>query len=115
MESQRWLVVQRLEFLGDAVLDYAITSHLYYKYPGLSPGSLTELRSASVNNNCYALSSVKAGLHNHILHSSSALQSLIAKAVQDIKQSSFSSTFGWELEASFPKVSCSYLLPALLF
>nr|GME01133.1 endoribonuclease Dicer homolog 2-like [Ipomoea batatas] len=95
---------QRLEFLGDAVLDYAITAHLYDKYPGLSPGCLTELRSASVNNTCYALSSVKAGLHNHILHSSTALQSLINDAVQDIKQSSASSTFGWELEASFPKV-----------
>nr|GLL44203.1 endoribonuclease Dicer homolog 2-like [Ipomoea trifida] len=95
---------QRLEFLGDAVLDYAITAHLYDKYPGLSPGCLTELRSASVNNTCYALSSVKAGLHNHILHSSTALQSLINDAVQDINQSSASSTFGWELEASFPKV-----------
>nr|GMD77743.1 endoribonuclease Dicer homolog 2-like [Ipomoea batatas] len=94
----------RLEFLGDAVLDYAITAHLYDKYPGLSPGCLTELRSASVNNTCYALSSVKAGLHNHILHSCTALQSLINDAVQDINQSSASSTFGWELEASFPKV-----------
>ncbi|XP_019181103.1 PREDICTED: endoribonuclease Dicer homolog 2-like [Ipomoea nil] len=95
---------QRLEFLGDAVLDYAITGHLYDKYPGLSPGCLTELRSASVNNTCYALSLVKAGLHNHILHSSTALQILISNAVQDIEQSSASSTFGWELETSFPKV-----------
>ncbi|KAI3682245.1 hypothetical protein L2E82_50020 [Cichorium intybus] len=29
---------QRLEFLGDAVLDYMITVHLYNKYPGMSPG-----------------------------------------------------------------------------
>ncbi|XP_052184122.1 endoribonuclease Dicer homolog 2-like isoform X2 [Diospyros lotus] len=34
---------QRLEFLGDSVLDYLITLHLYQKYPGLSPGLLTDL------------------------------------------------------------------------
>nr|GMD74464.1 endoribonuclease Dicer homolog 2-like [Ipomoea batatas] len=103
-DPKTWVVPGVWNFLGTAVLDYAITAHLYDKYPGLSPGCLTELRSASVNNTCYALSSVKAGLHNHILHSSTALQSLINDAVQDIKQSSASSTFGWELEASFPKV-----------
>ncbi|KAG8390725.1 hypothetical protein BUALT_Bualt01G0113300 [Buddleja alternifolia] len=50
---------QRLEFLGDAVLDYCITMHLHHKYPGLSPGLLTDLRSASVNNDCYAQSTIK--------------------------------------------------------
>ncbi|KAK1272022.1 hypothetical protein QJS04_geneDACA021027 [Acorus gramineus] len=50
---------QRLEFLGDAALDYLMTVHLYNKYPGLSPGLLTDLRSASVNNSCYAHAAVK--------------------------------------------------------
>ncbi|KAI5381582.1 hypothetical protein KIW84_UN0611 [Lathyrus oleraceus] len=36
---------QRLEFLGDAVLDYLITSYLYSAYPKLKPGQLTDLRS----------------------------------------------------------------------
>ncbi|XP_019181100.1 PREDICTED: endoribonuclease Dicer homolog 2-like isoform X2 [Ipomoea nil] len=95
---------QRLEFLGDAVLDYAVTRHFYDQYPGLSPGCLTELRSESVNNACYALSSVKAGLHNYILHSSTALRSSIADFVKNIEQSSASSTFGWVLKTSFPWV-----------
>nr|GMD74462.1 endoribonuclease Dicer homolog 2-like [Ipomoea batatas] len=95
---------QRLEFLGDAVLDYAVTRHFYDQFPGLSPGCLTDLRSGSVNNTCYALSSVKAGLHNYILLSSTPLQSSIADFVNKIEQSSASSTFGWVLKTSFPRV-----------
>ena len=41
---------QRLEFLGDAVLDYLITRHLFEDERQHSPGTLTDLRSALVNN-----------------------------------------------------------------
>ncbi|XVF02332.1 hypothetical protein REPUB_Repub04eG0166500 [Reevesia pubescens] len=95
---------QRLEFLGDSVLDYLITLHLYNKYPGISPGLLTDLRSASVNNNCYALSAVKAGLHKHILQSSQKLYKHIKETVESFQELSLEYTFGWESEKSFPKV-----------
>ncbi|KAI3750881.1 hypothetical protein L2E82_21772 [Cichorium intybus] len=95
---------QRLEFLGDAVLDYMITVHLYNKYPGMSPGMLTDLRSASVNNDCYAQSAVKVELHKHILHGSQDLHRAILNTVHDFDHLSLKSTFGWESETSFPKV-----------
>ncbi|KAM7525883.1 hypothetical protein LguiA_015785 [Lonicera macranthoides] len=95
---------QRLEFLGDAVLDYLITRHLYEKYPGLSPGLLTDLRSASVNNDCYAQSAVKAGLHKHILHLSEKLDRQIVNTVNNFDKLSEESTYGWESETIFPKV-----------
>ncbi|KAM7525882.1 hypothetical protein LguiA_015784 [Lonicera macranthoides] len=95
---------QRLEFLGDAVLDYLVTMHLYEKYPGLSPGLLTDLRSASVNNDCYAQSAVKVGLHKHILHASKELHGQIVNTVQNFNGSSVESTYGWECEINFPKV-----------
>ncbi|KAH9670561.1 Endoribonuclease Dicer [Citrus sinensis] len=94
---------QRLEFLGDAVLDYLITVYLYNKYPTLSPGDLTDMRSASVNNDCYALSSVKHGLHKHILHASQELYKWINITVDSFERLSLESTFGWESETSFPK------------
>ncbi|KAL9427016.1 hypothetical protein AB3S75_033741 [Citrus x aurantiifolia] len=94
---------QRLEFLGDAVLDYLITVYLYNKYPTLSPGDLTDMRSASVNNDCYALSSVKHGLHKHILHASQELSKWINITVDSFERLSLESTFGWESETSFPK------------
>ncbi|KAI3507009.1 hypothetical protein L1887_21714 [Cichorium endivia] len=95
---------QRLEFLGDAVLDYMITVHLYNKYPGMSPGMLTDLRSASVNNDCFAQSAVKVELHKHILHGSQDLHRAILNTVLDFDHLSLESTFGWESETSFPKV-----------
>ncbi|KAG6758162.1 hypothetical protein POTOM_038498 [Populus tomentosa] len=95
---------QRLEFLGDAVLDYLITMHLYKEYPGMSPGLLTDLRSASVNNDCYAQAAVKGGLHKHILYTSQDLHKHIVETVEIFQKSSLGSTFGWESETSFPKV-----------
>lgn len=95
---------QRLEFLGDAVLDHLITIHLYSKYPEMSPGLLTDLRSASVNNECYALSAIRAGLHKHILHASQTLYKQMAAVVASFQQSPLESTFGWESETNFPKV-----------
>jgi ribonuclease-3 len=39
---------ERLEFLGDAVLDFLVGSWLYNRYPELPEGNLTRLRSALV-------------------------------------------------------------------
>lgn len=40
---------ERLEFLGDAVLELATTEYLYTKYPDQNEGDLTAYRSALVN------------------------------------------------------------------
>lgn len=40
---------ERLEFLGDAVLELAVTDYLYTKYPDRDEGELTAYRSALVN------------------------------------------------------------------
>ena len=40
---------ERLEFLGDAVLEMAITEYLYKKYPQKTEGEMTALRAALVN------------------------------------------------------------------
>lgn len=40
---------ERLEFLGDAVLDLVVAEYLYKSYPGFDEGKLTKLRSLVVN------------------------------------------------------------------
>ncbi len=40
---------ERLEFLGDSVLNCVIASHLYETYPAMAEGSLSRLRSNLVN------------------------------------------------------------------
>ena len=51
---------ERLEFLGDAVLELAVTEYLYKKYPDKPEGDLTSYRSALVNTS--TLSTVATGL-----------------------------------------------------
>ena len=42
---------ERMEFLGDAVLELVVTEYLYSKYPNATEGDLTSYRSALVNAN----------------------------------------------------------------
>ncbi|CBY11646.1 unnamed protein product [Oikopleura dioica] len=58
---------QRLEFLGDAVLDFLITRHLFdHPTKRFSPGELTDLRAALVNNNIFAALAVKFDFHKYL-------------------------------------------------
>lgn len=58
---------ERLEFLGDAVLELIVTDFLFKKYPNYAEGELTALRSALVN--AITLSSVasKIGMNDYLL------------------------------------------------
>ncbi|CAH1636516.1 unnamed protein product [Spodoptera littoralis] len=57
---------ERLEFLGDAILDFLITSHIFENCRELKPGEMTDLRSALVNNVTFASYVVKLGLHKFL-------------------------------------------------
>ncbi|KAM3714268.1 hypothetical protein ACJW31_01G319400 [Castanea mollissima] len=76
---------QRLEFLGDAVLDYLITSYLYSVYPNLKPGQLTDLRSVSVNNKAFANVAVDRSFHQFLICDSSGLTEAIKIYVDSVK------------------------------
>jgi len=78
---------QRLEFLGDSVLDLLITWHLYQSHKDIDPGVLTDLRSASVNNDNFAQVAVRHNLHQHLLHGSGLLLSQISEYVKAISES----------------------------
>lgn len=70
---------QRLEFVGDAVLDHLITRYLFFTYTDLPPGRLTDLRAAAVNNENFARVAVKHSLHLHLRHGSSALEKQVCE------------------------------------
>ena len=55
---------ERLEFLGDAVLDIIICEDLYRRFPQHSEGELTILKSAVVSRRTCAQVAHKLGLHN---------------------------------------------------
>lgn len=73
---------QKLEFLGDSVLDFLITSYIFERCGDMNPGKLTDLRSALVNNTTLACITVRNNLHLHLLSNSAALTETIQKFVQ---------------------------------
>ncbi|XP_011693477.1 PREDICTED: endoribonuclease Dicer-like isoform X2 [Wasmannia auropunctata] len=73
---------QRLEFLGDAILDFLITCYIYENCGNLSPGDLTDLRSALVNNVTFACLTVRYGLHTALLAYAPKLHEIIDRFVK---------------------------------
>ena len=58
---------ERLEFLGDAVLELVITNFLYKKYSEKAEGELTAYRSALVNAETCANIATKLGMGDYLL------------------------------------------------
>ncbi len=58
---------ERLEFLGDAVLDFVTGEYLYHRFPEMAEGPLTSLRSALVRRETLARFARQIGLGGHLL------------------------------------------------
>lgn len=58
---------QRLEFLGDAVLQLALTRELYEKFPAFGEGPLTKARAKLVNRRTLAERAKHLGLGQHLI------------------------------------------------
>ena len=53
---------ERLEFLGDSVLGFVVTRHVYSENPEMDEGSLSRLRSATVSAKTLAIAANQIGL-----------------------------------------------------
>ncbi|KAM0933866.1 hypothetical protein DsansV1_C34g0226111 [Dioscorea sansibarensis] len=91
---------QNLEFLGDAVMEYLVTSYLYSVYPDLKPGQLTDLRSITVNNNSLALIAAQQFFHLYLLKDSSGLTQAINEFVSYAHLSESEQVLGDIVESS---------------
>ena len=58
---------QRLEFLGDSVIEFVATHHLFTLLPNEDEGELTEARTGVVNNKLLAAFAARLGLHTFLL------------------------------------------------
>ena len=89
--EERWNSNERLEFLGDAILNFVVAEHLFAMYPDMEEGELTKLRSRLVNRKILAQCAKDLHLSDYLLLSSSAAQSvdsgsesIIADAVESV-------------------------------
>ncbi len=64
-----WDHNERLEFLGDAVLELVVTDYLFNKYTDKPEGELTAVRAALVNTISLAAASERMGINDYLLMS----------------------------------------------
>ncbi|XP_020599927.1 endoribonuclease Dicer homolog 4 isoform X2 [Phalaenopsis equestris] len=93
---------QKLEFLGDAVLEYLMTSYLYSVYPDMKPGQITDLRSIAVNNNFFAYIAVRWGFQRYLIKDSKSLTDAVNKFEKLVRASNLPMAF--LEESNCPKV-----------
>uniref|UniRef100_A0A183SQT5 Ribonuclease III n=1 Tax=Schistocephalus solidus TaxID=70667 RepID=A0A183SQT5_SCHSO len=62
---------ERLEFLGDAVIEIIASVHLFFMFPDLPEGSLDAYRQALVQNQHLAELALRLGLHKFLLYTHS--------------------------------------------
>jgi len=68
-DNGKWLNNERLEFLGDAILDAIIADILYKYFPNRKEGFLTNTRSKIVQRENLNRVAVQLGLHKMIIYS----------------------------------------------
>ena len=95
---------ERLEFLGDAVLELAVTRHLYKNYPN-PEGELTIWRAALVNSKMLAKIAADLGLNDYLLLSKGESRDT-GRARQFISANTFEAVIGAiYLDQGFEKAS----------
>ncbi|KAI1108951.1 hypothetical protein F5Y14DRAFT_55076 [Nemania sp. NC0429] len=77
---------QRLEFLGDALLDMVCVDYLFHRFSGADPQWLTEHKMAIVSNQFLGCLCVSLGLQRHMVSMTGGLQNEIADYVTAITE-----------------------------
>ncbi|KAJ4794400.1 hypothetical protein LUZ62_045646 [Rhynchospora pubera] len=79
---------QRLEFVGDAALNLAVTNYLYSSHPDLGPGHLSALRSANISTEKLARVAVRHGIYALVRRNSPKLDRQVEEFTNMVMQES---------------------------
>lgn len=88
-----WDHNERLEFLGDAVLELVVTDYLFHKYPEKPEGELTAVRAALVNTVSLSAASEELGINDYLLMSKGEAKD-VGRARQYILANAFEACIG---------------------
>ena len=103
---ERMPCYQRLEFLGDSLLDMACVNFLFYRYPDRDPQWLTEHKMAMVSNKFLGALCVRLKFHKHLQMNSSQIISAITDYVSEVaiaEEESRGARDYWTLTKNPPK------------
>lgn len=84
---------ERLEFLGDAVLELVVTEELFGRYPDKSEGELTAIRAALVNTMSISEAAAALGMNEYLLLSKGEAKD-VGKAREYILANTFEAMIG---------------------
>ncbi|EFJ13346.1 hypothetical protein SELMODRAFT_122841 [Selaginella moellendorffii] len=106
---------RRLEFLGDAVLDYLVTRHLVRSFPDQSAGRHNTIKQATINKEHYSCISIRHGFHVYLqkVHFVPQIAEFAESLVEEHARGKACSTFGIS-RLNSPKVSQVLQLSCLL-
>ena len=98
---------ERLEFMGDAVVQMVVTEHLFKQFPGISEGQLARMRAAVVKAESLAQAARRMGLGAYLLLGKGEERSggrertsLLSDAFEAITAAVYLDS-GWEAARSF--------------
>ncbi|KAK1439809.1 hypothetical protein QVD17_05630 [Tagetes erecta] len=77
---------ERLEYVGDSILNFLISKQQFFMYPNLPPGSLTALRAANVDTEKLARVAVKYNFHNYLRHENPLLSKQIRVFIKALEK-----------------------------
>ncbi|KAL7678163.1 hypothetical protein ACOME3_004390 [Neoechinorhynchus agilis] len=64
---------ERLEFLGDGILDFLVSWHIYAECPDFDPGKLSRLKGVLVSNRLLATICALNGIHRYLSYGSNKM------------------------------------------
>jgi len=77
---------QRLEFLGDALLDQTSITYLFNKFPDKDPQWLTEHKMAMISNRALGMIAATTGFYKHIRHCHATIEQQIREYVTELRE-----------------------------
>ncbi len=111
---------ERLEFLGDAVLELAVTNYLYRNYPKQNEGEMTSYRAALVNYQTLAKLAADIGMNEYMLLSygeskdtGRARQVILANAIEALIGALYLDQ-GFDKAAEFVATHLYPLIPSII-
>ncbi|PIR98555.1 MAG: ribonuclease III [Candidatus Colwellbacteria bacterium CG10_big_fil_rev_8_21_14_0_10_41_28] len=85
---------ERLEFLGDAVLELVVTEHLFKTYPDTEEGTLTVMRAAVVNTKSLYEVAIEVGFDKALLLSKGEAKDVNSRGRETISANSVEAVIG---------------------